>query len=232
MYYIRRIYNLKTGVLCKGDMMMVKQLKKCFLFNHLSEESIQSVMESIRSRVVVFTRGEYIENTNREIGIVLKGSIEVQKNLITGKKIIMNKIKEGNVFGVAHIFQERVVDITSLFVSHEAQVMFVAEKELLRLFQRDEVILKNYLCYIGQRIYFLNQRLECFTQDNVRDRLVEYIEDLKVQQNSAKQVTLALSKSDLANYLGISRPSLYRVLRDLEEDKYLAIKGNKILLYN
>lgn len=211
---------------------MVKQLKKCFLFNHLSEESIQSVMESIRSRVVVFTRGEYIENTNREIGIVLKGSIEVQKNLITGKKIIMNKIKEGNVFGVAHIFQERVVDITSLFVSHEAQVMFVAEKELLRLFQRDEVILKNYLCYIGQRIYFLNQRLECFTQDNVRDRLVEYIEDLKVQQNSAKQVTLALSKSDLANYLGISRPSLYRVLRDLEEDKYLAIKGNKILLYN
>ncbi|QUH24789.1 Crp/Fnr family transcriptional regulator [Serpentinicella alkaliphila] len=211
---------------------MSNQLQKSFLFKHLHIDKLTNIFKAINYRTVIYAKGSYIENCDREIGIVLSGKIEIQKNLITGKKIIMNKIKGGDVFGLANLFQESVSNVTSLYVKSESVVMFINEEGLLKLFQLDENIQRNYLGYISGRIHFLNQRVECFTQDNIEERIINYIKQLKVQQNNKKQVTLNLSKSELADYLGISRPSLYRILKKLEEDKYLILEANKIILYD
>ncbi|SCY75897.1 Crp/Fnr family transcriptional regulator [Alkaliphilus peptidifermentans] len=208
---------------------MYNLLKVCPLFQHLSIEEYNLLMKNVKCRTLTFSKGQYIENFNSEIGIVLKGKIEVQKNLLAGKKIIMNKLKAGNIFGIAYIFHDNPNNVTSLLAVNEATIFFIKENDLFRLFQADHILLKKYLYYVSQRIYFLNQRVECFTHEKIRDRVIEFVEQLKVQQNNQTQVKLLLTKCELADYLGISRPSLYRILKELEEEKYFKIQGINIL---
>lgn len=209
---------------------MYNLLKKCFLFQHLSHEKLKILMKNVKYRTTTYRKGQYIDNFNKEIGIVLKGKIEVQKNLVAGKKVIMNKMKAGHIFGIAYLFQENVENVTCLVANSESSVLFIGENEFVNLLQLDKILLKNYLCYVSQRIYFLNQRVECFTHEKIRDRVIEFIEQLKHQQNSQTHVTLLFNKSELADYLGISRASLYRIFKHLEEEKYLKFQGNNILI--
>ncbi|KAB3536098.1 winged helix-turn-helix domain-containing protein [Alkaliphilus pronyensis] len=76
---------------------------------------------------------------------------------------------------------------------------------------------------------FLNQRVECFTHDKISERVKEYLQQLKYQQRNQNIVTLSLNKCQLADYLGISRASLYRIFKELQEEEYLTLKGNKII---
>lgn len=200
---------------------MYEMIQRCFLFQHLSTEKITLLMKNIKYKTLVYKKGQYIYNFNKELAIILKGKIEVQKNLSTGKKIIMNRLKAGNIFGIVCLFEGNFQDVTSLLVNSESTILFIGEKDLLRLLQQDEIILKSYLQYVNQRIYFLNQRVECFTHETIRDRVVEFMEQLKNQQNLQNQDVLFSTKSELAEYLGISRSSLYRILKKIEEEKNL-----------
>lgn len=144
----------------------------------------------------------------------------------------MNKLKVGNVFGIAYLFHENIDNVTILLSNSEATILFIEENELLRLFQLDSILLRNYLSYVNQRIYFLNQRVECFTHEKIRDRVIEFLEQQRIQQNNQSIIILSFTKSELAEYLGVSRPSLYRVLKDLEVEGYIELNGNKILFYS
>ncbi|KAB3536057.1 Crp/Fnr family transcriptional regulator [Alkaliphilus pronyensis] len=133
---------------------MYNTLKKCFLFKDVTPEKLKLYIKNINYRIIEYKKGQYIADFSNEIGIVLKGKIEVQKNLLTGKKIIMNRIKAGSIFGIPYLFQKELENVTYLYTNSEAVVLFITESCLLKLFKMDEVILQNYLSYVGQRIYF------------------------------------------------------------------------------
>lgn len=210
---------------------LYKELETAFLFRHLDQEKLEQLLQQVPCQTVTYSKGQYIYDNYRfkkEIGIIIKGKIEVQKNLPTGKKIIMNKLRVGDVFGIAALFNDQTCYVTSLLTSSETQILFIGEESLLELFKLDQQLLKNYLSYINQRIHFLNQRIECFTHEQAKDRLLEFFSQLRAQQGNSQSISLTLNKSELADYLGISRASLYRILSQLKEEGYLRSEGKKI----
>ncbi len=210
---------------------LYKELETAFLFRHLDQGKLEQLLQQVPCQTVTYSKGQYIYDNYRfkkEIGIIIKGKIEVQKNLPTGKKIIMNKLKAGDIFGIAALFNDQICYVTSLLSSTETKILFIGEDGLLELFKLDQQLLKNYLSYVNQRIQFLNQRIECFTHEQVKDRLVEFFNQLRAQQGNTPIISLSLNKSELADYLGISRASLYRILNQLKDEGYLRAEGKKI----
>lgn len=198
---------------------MLNQLKSCHLFKQLAPETLSALWSQVRYRTGVFRKREYIASGEKggEVGIVVKGLVEVQKNLATGKRIILSQLKAGDMFGMVALFSHAEPGMTSLLAKTETKVIFITEEELLRLLMTDRQILKNYLHYINQRICLLNRRMECLAHEPINERVSQYYDktNLSAQNNTADYVKL--TKSELADYLGISRPSLYRALKDMKK---------------
>ena len=213
---------------------MYNNLRNTFLFKHLSLEGLEELLKISCHKTTRYKKGQFIYDNRsfiKEIGIVLEGRIEVQKNLITGKKVIVNQLKSGDVFGVATLFQDKDHYISSLFTKTEVEIFFISEEQLLKLFQLNQGILLNYLRYINDRIYFLNNRIECFTHEQVKDRILFYLEEL-IKSQKDQIISIPFCKSELAEYLGVSRASLYRCLKQIEEEKLYKIRAYKIINLN
>lgn len=203
-------------------MKVINQLRNSFLFQHIDEKSLNDLWRRLVYTVGVYSKGKYINNHNndplkKKVGIIIKGRIEVRKELATGKRIIMSQLKVGDMFGMVALFNEEDTQVTSLIAKLQTAVLFIGEEELMKLFGSNQQILKNYLSYINQRICLLNQRIECFSHEPINERVSQYFEQGDLFGKNSED-HLILTKSELADYLGISRPSLYRVLKELNRD--------------
>lgn len=210
---------------------MLNLLKNSEVFDHLEGNELNYLFNQIQYQIHRYKRSDIIYDNIRfkkKIGVVLRGKIEVQKNMATGKLIIMSLLKPGDIFGMAAVFHERDCYAVSLLVKTETTVLFIAEYDLLKLFQLDQMILRKYLSYVNKRIYYLNYRIECFAQEPIHERVLYYLQQLESDEKKKQGGVQNLSKSELANFLGISRPSLYRVLRDLKDQGLIMIQKNKI----
>lgn len=199
---------------------MIDILNKMFLFNNFTKEEIIKLMGNLHYKVTEYNKGQFVYEGNdfkREIGIILKGSIEAQKYLISGKKVLLNQLKEGDIFGISGLFQEEEIYVSSLLIKQDAKILFISETEILRLFQSNDKLLKNYLSFVHTRIRFLNERIECFTHESIKERVVYFLEKQRAKGHVLNK--LKLNKSEIADFLGISRASLYRILGELKKKK-------------
>lgn len=185
-------------------------VKKCFLFKDLPDNYIKRLIDNSKLVRKNFKRGEYINNPRGYIVIIEEGEISVGKNLYSGKKIILNKLEAGEIYGISNILRECEENINiQIESSKDSSLIFIAEDQLLAWLQTDKILLKNYIKYVNRKICFLNDRIDCFANDNLKERIENY---LTSGEGSEKK----LNKSELADYLGISRASLYRILKDME----------------
>ncbi|MDF2927380.1 MAG: Crp/Fnr family transcriptional regulator [Paenibacillaceae bacterium] len=207
---------------------MEPALHLCPLFRHLQPDAAEALLGGLSCQVVHFRNKQLIYDELRfrqELGIVLEGKVEVLKILDSGKKVILNTLAPGGIFGVSAVFSDEREFVTTLQARSNARVLFLGEALLLELFERDKQVLIHYLQFVNRRIRFLNRRVECFAHEQIALRLMVFLRQLQEEQNGSECVHLPFSRTQLADYLGVSRGSLYRTLKNLEKNRTLQLKG-------
>lgn len=181
-------------------------MQACFLFKHLMPEQTQARIAGGGCTTRSYKRGQAIIPPEGQAGVLTEGALDIYRTLVIGKKILLNRIKPGAVFGISELF----IDPSSLpseYVSKaKSRILYIPEHTLFTWFQEDAVLMKEYLRYVHGRIQFLNQRIACLSYERVEDRLTFLLE---------LGLPAKMTKTDLADYLGISRASLYRVWKEI-----------------
>ena len=67
------------------------------------------------------------------------------------------------------------------------------------------------------------------TQKKLRENLLEYLMQQAILQGS-NSIVLPISKKQLADYLGVQRPSLFRELKALKDEGIIGISNRTIRL--
>ncbi|MPN31786.1 hypothetical protein SDC9_179261 [bioreactor metagenome] len=73
----------------------------------------------------------------------------------------------------------------------------------------------------------MNRKITMLTQKTLRENILEYLKQQTILQNSAT-VLLPISKKELADYLGVQRPSLFRELKNLKEEGLIEINNRSV----
>ncbi|MDL2217065.1 Crp/Fnr family transcriptional regulator [Christensenellaceae bacterium OttesenSCG-928-M15] len=164
------------------------------------------------------------ETEPRAFGILLKGVAEVYKTSGTGE-LLVSRLGCGELYGVASIFQgmkERRVYPTRVVATKSVTALLISEEAIMLMFRQDERILKNYVSYLTDRIYYLNSKIDGLIRPNAKESLYHYL----VQ--NAKGGKLALKMTALAQALNVSRATLYRALQALEDEGAIKKTGSII----
>ena len=90
---------------------ILNELQNNFLFKGIASEDLQNIYEENKYHINKYSKGEIIaheEDNCNTIGLILEGIIELQRIYPSGKYIVLNKLKVGDVFGEAIIFSTRI----------------------------------------------------------------------------------------------------------------------------
>ena len=83
------------------------------------------------------------------------------------------------------------------------------------------------LSILARKTYFLNRKVQLLSRPTLRQKIVAY---LFQQERNGQTVTLPLNREQLADYLGVTRPSLSRELMNMQRESLIVIQGRKVTL--
>lgn len=199
----------------------------------LSEEYIQALFTRIRyvlrscdANEVVFSgkdRAEYV-------GIVLSGNVEVQKLFSNGKVVLVAQLAQGGVFGEAAVLSESVHYPVTIYCRKQSELLLIDKTELLKLLSLDSRVLENFLKQYADRLFKMNQQIELLSLSSMRQKIVFYLLTEMKKQETVEHIELPFSQRAWAEYMNVSRPSLCRELKRMNDEGLLQIYKRRIKL--
>lgn len=173
-----------------------------------------------------YARGDVLfsrEACPRSLAFLLSGSALVYKRAGDGKRLLMNRLAPGDVFGMASLFCDAPYPV-EVIAEHAARAFFIGRERLEAAFSAEPCLARNYIALLSERIHFLNRRIEALAGDDVRERLLSVLDGFA----NGDAFTLPYSLSQLAEMVGVGRASLYRALDELEREGVLSRDGRAI----
>lgn len=203
-------------------------------------ELFRGLPPSVLTRILAVsdcTAAEYEKNevvydkTNfyRSLGIVLEGRLRVTKENADKRPIVMSTLQRGAMFGAAALFNSEPEYATRITAIERSRVLFLPQRLIKRMIEREPDIAENYIRYLSERILFLNRKIYFLTAGTAEQRLAGFLLDnLAVGEFSEMPMTM----HRLADALNMSRASLYRAFDELTASGAVSKQGKLVCINN
>ena len=213
---------------------MYQIISRSPFFRGLTPLQLEEMFAKIAYSVKVFSKGQLIaqrEDEVRNLCILLDGSVKGEMVDFTGKVVKIEEINAPMPIAHAFIFGEKnrfPVDVVAL---EEVKILFIPKNEVIRLLQSSDVVLGNYLNAISNRAQFLSSKLWFLSFRTIREKVAQYLLSL-TQESKSDKVTISKSQGELAEFFGVTRPSLARVFSEMEQEGLIAVERKEISIKN
>lgn len=209
-----------------------KYLITCTLFKGFNEDEINSILSNANYKVTNFKKGETIAiegDPISSIGIILEGSIEVQKNYPSGKVVTISRMGKGNIFGEAIIFSNKKTYPSTIVSFSESKVLFIREADIIKLCSLNTSFLNNFMRVLSNRILTLSKILRNLSYQTIRQKIASFLlDEYKKQKNLVIQI--GTSRQEMADQFGTTRPSLSRELIKMKDDGLINFDKKTIII--
>ena len=199
---------------------MIKTLKETVVFNNIDEETIKNILEKTRYEIRNYSPNESIAFRGDEVKglyIILKGTLITEMLTEEGNIIKIEELVPSDVIASAFIFGKRNSFPVDLSAKDKAEILFIERKEFLKLLFSQEKILENFLNEISNKTQLLTSKIwNSFNNKTIKKKFCDYVK--KNQKNNLFSIQ---NLGVLAEFFGVERPSLSRVLSELVKDEKL-----------
>lgn len=168
-------------------------------------------------------------NFSRSLGIVLEGRLRVTKENADKRPIVMNTLQRGALFGAAALFNSEPEYATKITAIERSRVLFLPQRLIKRMIEREPDIAENYIRYLSERILFLNRKIYFLTAGTAEQRLAGFLLD-NLAAGEYSEMPMPMHR--LADALNMSRASLYRAFDELTESGAVSKQGKLVCINN
>jgi len=126
------------------------------------------------------------------------------------------------IFGTMNRFPVNVVTVT------ETEILFIDRSLFIKFLKYSDNILANFLDMISNRSQFLSEKIKFLNFKTIRGKLAQYI--LQSAGEDKTEITLRMTQNDIAEYFGVARPSIGRVLSEMENEGIIITRGKYLTI--
>lgn len=209
---------------------MLQVLKKCLLFKNSNQSEIITLFENLSASKKSFEKNEIIaleDSDCSSIGIVLKGNVEIQKLYASGKAMTIERLKEGQIFGEVIIFSNQHTYPATIVASNKCKILFIKKDDILKLCSISTTFLQNFMTLLSNKILTLNRKLKIVSYKTLKQKIAHLLLEKYHEQKSPK-IKLDYTKKEIAQSLGVERPSLSREFLSLKDKGIIELNKNSI----
>lgn len=137
-----------------------------------------------------------------------------------GKQIIVEELDAPDVLAPAFVFATDNRFPVSIVTLAECRIRVVNREEMARFMHQEPVVMMNFLRLISDRSIFLSRKVNAFALQDLKGRLSVWLYENGEIRN----------QQQLADRLGVARPSLVRVLTELAKEGAVEFKQRKVVV--
>ena len=177
-----------------------------------------------------FKKGEQIFSEGHPIGDITylkKGLLKIQKKIDGGKNVIFQILQAPGYFGLPSVFADKFYH-TSAEALTQSEVCFMAKEPFFDLIKKDGNFGLNLLkCNCKSELHYIDHTVTLVRQQvpgRLADVLMFFYKNMAYQHS----FTLPLTKSEMAEFMGVSTKSLTRIMTEFKNDGIIKTENSKI----
>ncbi len=204
------------------------------LFQDFNNKEITDFLVCAHYQIKVYSAGEVIALEGEpitKIGLILNGKVEIQKISPSGKKIIIDQLTAGDVFGEAIIFTNRNTYPSTVMANYGTKIMFLDKDNIMKICFQNKKFLSNLLQLLSEKILTLNDRLRFLTGKTIRQKICLYLLE-QYQRQKTFHIKINNNREKLAERFGVTRPSLSRELHRMKREGIIYLNKNIVSINN
>ncbi len=207
-------------------------LTKSPVFRGLNSEQLSDCLRTVHIQMKSFRKDSLIVNAGEKVNqlyIIQKGSVRGEMLDYSGKVLKIEDIEAPRALAGAFIFGKSNVYPVTVTANNDVELLSIPKNEFLKLMQKEQTILINYLNDISTRTQFLSNKLHFLSFRTIRGKIAHYL--MQESGSNSNTVELKHTQQQLAELFGVTRPSLARVLGELQREG-LIVLGRKNIVIN
>lgn len=207
-------------------------LVECPLFQGLEPEGIGELLSASSARLRQFKKNDLIAQEGEEVHflhLVIRGSVRGEMADDSGKVIKIEDITPPRPLAPAFLYGNQNRYPVQITANEEATILSVPGDEFLKMMQKSEQVLRNFIHILSSRGQFLSSKIRFLTFSTLRGKLAKYLLDLSAATGS-RQIDLPHSQSALSELFGVTRPSVGRAIGSLNQEGIIRSGGKTVVL--
>lgn len=208
--------------------------KKVSLFKSLSDKDLNNVVDLVTKKSfqkgdIIFSQGEIFD----KLFIINTGSIKVYKYTKEGKEQILYILKEGEFLGDLNLLKKDIFKFNASALEF-TDICIIHKDDFDSLIKTNPDISIKVLEYAHDRISSLENLVQTLTTKDVEVRLASLLLNLSstfgIKTNKGIEITLPLTREDMANFIGVTRETISRKLSYFQSENIIEIFENKLIV--
>ena len=182
------------------------------------------------AKTVIINAGDFSD----ELYYLVRGSVSVVMEDDTGREIVLAYLNEGDFFGEIGMFDERQERTAWVCTRTRCEVAQISYEKLHGLSVDNPEILFAMLAQLVRRLRDMNRKVSDLAFTDVAGRIASALLNLCQQPDAlthADGMQIRVTRQELSRIVGCSREMVGRVLKDLEAQNLIEVKGKTIVVY-
>lgn len=214
--------------------MDISFLRQVPLFEGLSEEELQAIAGMTITRT--FNKDNVIilaEEEGDALFVIKRGQVKVSIVSEDGREVILSLLREGDVVGELSILDGKPRS-ANVVATEESELIMLRRSDFLQLLFKVPRISVTLLEELASRLRKTDRKIEGLALLDVTSRISETLLGLASDSGVETPDGIVLkdrpTHQQLANMSGTTRETVSRVLKRLENQGYIAVKGRNMVI--
>ncbi|MDF2537500.1 MAG: hypothetical protein K0S76_521 [Herbinix sp.] len=213
-------------------------LRKCALFRGIGEQDYGHLLNCLGAQVKSYKEEEYIilaGDKVSSVGIVLSGMVEIVKENLAGNKYILAFLEPSHMFAEGIVCTVKRISPVSVRVKEAAQILYIPYERIIKSCGNTcsfhISLIQNMMVVLGEKNVNLNRKLELLTLKGMREKLASYLIN-EANERESSMFQILQNRTELADYLNVSRTSMCRELSRMKEEGLIDFYGHSFKILN
>lgn len=199
-------------------------IAKAKLFSEINDYELISMLNCINPKIIEYNKNEFLAYQGDDmygIGVVLKGKIAISKDNYDGNRVIIALLEPGNIFGEIAAFSDKKVWPSNVYAQEKCTVMFMPPEKIVgecpNMCISHKLLILNILKIVSNKALNLNRKIEYLSIKSIREKISTFVLE-QYSKTKNKTFTITMNRSELADFLNVTRPSLSREMCNMRDE--------------
>lgn len=210
----------------------VERIHKLTLTRTIPPETMSRCLADGSFRTTVYGNKSVVHfdgDVCNDLEILLAGKVSVERIDEAGHLMTVAEFFEGDVLGGNLLFSKTPLYPMTI-VARQSTIILAIDKEcLFALFTRYPEFLKSYLEYVSDNAAILGDRIKYYVNTTIREGVARFFLQ-EYRRKKSNPLRLPLTKTALAERLGVQRTSLSRELAKMRTDGLICFNADSVEL--
>ena len=209
--------------------MKAEELQKIPLLSGADVDLLQRLAARREIFARKYSKGATVHNQHDAcsmLDVVLSGNLVAYVLSDNGSAVTMFEFRGNALIGANLLFGDGGAYPLNIYSVTACELLHIRREAVLELLHGYDFVMR-YVQALSVNSLGMNRKIAMLAQKTLRENLLDYLRQQTLLQDTT-MIRLPISKKELADHMGVQRPSLFRELKKMNDEGIIQVKGRNI----